>query len=223
MDLTTVAGTELRRTASYTWPSSPTALAQRPAPAPLHAPQQDVAATETPTQSNTSRLHQSLTSYLNDVVRRAPAAQIKDIAVRHARHDLQNQPSRIIDLAAGMRDRARVTGRRHRKEIQDITAPLGVRAERVTFEIDCPLGTGPRRVLRCQCPSSSSPAKLTTLLVEAAPAQVRTRIRASERAPCPSRARRLTPPCSEPTLRSPPVVKIRPWQCMYKLRVHTCV
>jgi hypothetical protein len=65
-----------------------------------------------------------------------------------------------------MRDRPSVTGLMHRKEIQAITAPLGVPAERA---MSCTLGTGYIRVLRLQCPSLIFASEVyNALLVEAA-------------------------------------------------------
>ncbi len=83
-NLTTDTHTELRLmdadppgTAPSACPSRPTALTQlSPAPAPLHAPQQEVGVTETPTQSNASRMYQSVTNYLNRAFAQAPAVAL---------------------------------------------------------------------------------------------------------------------------------------------------
>ncbi len=156
MDLTTDTATDLRlmdaaapETASSAGPSSPTALAQMsPAPAPLHAPQQEVDATETPTQSNASRMHQSVTNYLNRAYPQAPADAITAIA-KTLLQVTATPPARV--------------------EIQATTAHFEVRAERPSSDAMSTLRTVIIRGIRIRCPSLTVASEVdNALLVEAA-------------------------------------------------------
>ena len=153
-------------------PRSATALALlSPAPAPLPAPQpREVAATETPTQRNASRMHRSASTCLNRVLPQAPADQVTHTAALIVRCSMERPPSRVINIFAGNRDRPSQKTLLGKKEIQAITAPFGVRTEPGTFQVQLKstLDTALFHGIIIHCPSLGVVSEVyNALLVEA--------------------------------------------------------